>query len=72
MTFCFSINNLDINQSYFKGKVKRQKVDYTINIQTQRRGKVLKLPFGFIPKKDKVVVRLTGPSELVCRRLHSI
>ena len=65
MTFSFKIDNLDINQSYFKGKVTNEDSKYTINIQTQRRGKVLKLPNGFIPKKDKVVVRFSGPSELV-------
>lgn len=65
MTFSFKIDNLDINQSYFKGKVNHQDERYTINIQTQRRGKVLKLPNGLIPKKDKVVVRLSGPTELV-------
>ena len=65
MTFSFKIENLDINQSYFKGKVSHQDERYTINIQTQRRGKVLKLPTGFVPKKDKVGVRLTGPTELV-------
>ena len=65
MTFSFKIDNLDINQSYFKGKVDNQDEKFTINIQTQRRGKVLKLPNRFVPKKDKVVVRLSGPTELV-------
>ena len=64
MTFCFSVENLDINQSYFTGKVRHKESSYMINIQTQRRGKVLKLPFGFKPKTDKVVVRFTGPTEL--------
>lgn len=45
------------------GKVEFQNEQYTINIQNQKRGKVLKLPFGIIPKKNKVIVRLTGPND---------
>jgi len=46
------------------GKVEFQNSQYTINIQNQKRGKVLKLPFGIFPKKNKVIVRLTGPNDL--------
>lgn len=56
----FRIENLDIRQSYFFGKVLRHDTEYNINIQNERRGKVLRLPFGIVPKKDKVLVRLTG------------
>jgi len=45
------------------GKVEFEGEQYTINIQNQKRGKVLKLPFGIIPKKNKLIVRLTGPSD---------
>lgn len=45
------------------GKVEFQNETYTINIQNQKRGKVLRLPFGIIPKKNKVIVRLTGPND---------
>lgn len=61
--YSFRINRLDIFQSYFMGKVKDKDNEYTINIQNQRRGKVLKLPSGVIPKKDKLIVRLTGPKD---------
>lgn len=60
----FKINRIDIFQSYFTGKVEFQNSQYTINIQNQKRGKVLKLPFGIIPKKNKVIVRLTGPGDV--------
>lgn len=60
----FKINRIDIFQSYFTGKVEFQSSQYTINIQNQKRGKVLKLPFGIIPKKNKVIVRLTGPGDV--------
>lgn len=60
----FQINKLDIFQSYFFGTVKFRNDEYKINIQSQRRGKVLKLPFGIIPKRDKLIVRLTGPEDI--------
>ncbi len=60
----FSIQRLDIHQSYFVGKVKLKGQEYTINLQDQRRGKVLKLPFGLKPKKERMVVRLTGPGDI--------
>ena len=40
----FKIEKLDIAHSYFKGKVRLEKDEFTINIQDERRGKVLRLP----------------------------
>ncbi len=60
----FRIINLDIRQSYFFGKVERNDEEFKINIQNERRGKVLRLPFGVIPKKERLVVRLTGPGDI--------
>ncbi len=60
----FKIVKLDIFQSYFFGDVEFRADPYKINIQAQRRGKVLRLPFGIVPKKSKVVVRLSGPDDL--------
>ena len=60
----FRIINLDIRQSYFFGKVEKDAEEYKINIQNERRGKVLRLPFGVIPKKERLIVRLTGPRDI--------
>lgn len=60
----FHITKLDIFQSYFFGEVEFRGDRYKINIQNQRRGKVLRLPFGIIPKKEKIIVRLTGQDDL--------
>ena len=60
----FKIINLDIRQSYFFGKVERNDEEFKINIQNERRGKVLRLPFGIIPKKERLIVRLTGPGDI--------
>ncbi len=60
----FKINKLDISQSYFFGKVEFRDDKYKVNIQNQKRGKVLKLPFEIKPKKQKLIVRLTGPGDL--------
>ena len=57
----FEIIKLDIHQSYFVGKVIFRGDEYTINIQDQRRGKVLKLPFEIESKREHMIVRLTGP-----------
>ncbi|NIQ05595.1 MAG: hypothetical protein GWO20_07675 [Candidatus Korarchaeota archaeon] len=59
----FDITKLDIHQSYFVGKVLFRGDEYTINIQDQRRGKVLKLPFDIESKKEQMIVRLTGPTD---------
>ena len=61
----FQIKKLDIFQSYFFGKVEFRNDEFKVNIQNQKRGKVLKLPFGFQPKRDRLIVRITGPKDLV-------
>lgn len=60
----FKIIKMDIFQSYFFGEVEFMGDVYKINIQNQKRGKVLKLPFGIIPRKEKMIVRLTGPNDI--------
>jgi len=60
----FKIIKLDIFQSYFFGETEFRNDRYKVNIQNQRRGKVLKLPFEIKSKNDKVIVRLTGPEDM--------
>ncbi len=60
----FKITKLDIFQSYFFGEVDFNSDKYKINIQNERRGKVLKLPFWIKPRNEKIVVRVTGPDDL--------
>ena len=60
----FRIIKIDIFQSYFFGKVEQQGREFSVNIQNQRRGKVLKLPYGMQLKKPKVIVRLTGENDI--------
>ena len=60
MVYEFKINRLDIRESYFLGKIQLAEEEYTVNIQTERRGKVLKLPFGMHSKKQKVLDEMTG------------
>jgi len=38
-------------QSYFFGDVEFRNDGYKVNIQNQKRGKIVKLPFEIIPKK---------------------
>ena len=64
MALSFKIQYLDINQSYFKGKADFRGDEYSINIQNERRGKVLKLPFKPKSSKERMLVRLTGPGDL--------
>ena len=64
MALSFRIQRLDINQSYFKGKADFRGDEYTINIQNERRGKVLKLPFKPKSKKERMLVRLTGTGDV--------
>jgi len=71
MKYIFQIQYLDIRESYFKGKVrfestwnynepsKHEKDEFTINIQDERRGKVLRLPFPLNTQK-RVLVRCSG------------
>jgi len=60
----FKIDKLDIFQSYFFGQVEFRNDKYKINIQNQKRGKVLKLPFKINSKKTQMMVRFTGPVDL--------
>lgn len=60
----FKITKLDIFQSYFFGEVDFHSDKYKINIQNERRCKVLKLPFKIKPKNEKIIVRMTGPEDL--------
>ena len=60
----FKILRLDINQSYFFGEVEYEKEEFKINVQNERRGKVLKLPFGFSPKKERMIIRFTGLGDI--------
>ena len=60
----FKIIKIDIFQSYFFGEVEFRNDKYKVNIQNQKRGKVLKLPFRIIPKKEKMIVRMTGSEDL--------
>ena len=58
------IEKLDIFQSYFFGKVEFREDKYKVNVQNQKRGKILKLPFPINSKKDQFIVRFTGPNDL--------
>ena len=60
MNYVFKIEKLDIFESYFKGKVRIGKDEFTINIQNERRGKVLRLPF-LLNTQKRVLVRCSGP-----------
>ena len=60
----FKIEKLDIFQSYFFGKVEFRNDHYKVNIQNQKRGKVLKLPFPINSKKEQFIIRFTGPNNL--------
>ena len=60
MGYIFQIEYLDIHESYFKGKVRFQNDEFTINIQDERRGKVLRLPFPINAQK-RLLVRCSGP-----------
>ena len=60
----FKIKKMSINQSYFFGEVEYFSDKYKVNIQSERRGKVLKLPFEIKSKNEKVMVRITGPGDL--------
>ena len=60
----FKIIKLDIFQSYFFGEVEFRSDIFKVNIQNQRRGKILKLPFEIKSKNEKVIVRMTGDNDL--------
>jgi hypothetical protein len=60
-TIKIKIIHFNIFESYFKGKAEHKDNEYTINIQNERRGKVIRLPFE-VPNKKCFLVRLSGPS----------
>ena len=60
-TLKIKIMHFNIFESFFKGKAMYQGNEYTINVQNERRGKVIRLPFE-IQNKKKLMVRLSGPS----------
>ncbi len=64
MVLNFKIKFLDIHQSYFIGKAELKDEEYNINIQNERRGKILKLPVKPKSEKERMVVRLTGPGNI--------
>ena len=80
--YVLQIKHLDIHECYFKGLVKYMYASpkgtkpsfthslFTINIQDERRGKVLRLPFPISnhiggtsghPQNPRVLVRCSGP-----------
>ena len=65
MKFDFKIKFLNIYESYFKGKVDFRGDEYTINIQSERRGKIVKVPFDVSTEKSRFLVRLSGPNDIV-------
>ena len=60
----FKITKLDIFQSQFFRKTEFRSDKYKINIQNQRREKVLKLPFEIKSKNEKIIVRVSGKGNL--------
>ena len=60
----FKIEKLDIAESYFKGKVRLEKDEFTINIQDERSGKVLRFPMEIKTEKN-VLVRCAGAGVFV-------
>ena len=72
MGFVFTISKLDILESFFLGKVQLEDDEYTLNIQTIRRDKVLKLPFGMSLKNQRALVRMSGPNGVVIEDLSLI
>ena len=69
MGYDFVISKLDIRESFFLGKVLFDNNEYTVNIQTIRREKVLKLPFGMALKNQNALVRMSGPNDVVIEDL---
>jgi hypothetical protein len=64
MVLNFKIKYLNIHQSFFYGKVELKEEEFTINIQNEKRGKVLKLPVKPQSEKQRLLVRLTGPGDI--------
>ena len=60
-TIKVKIKYLNIYESYFKGKADHEGKEYTINIQNERRGKVIRFPFE-PPNRKSLMVRVSGKS----------
>lgn len=58
------IKHLDINESFFLGKVTHENNEYKINIQGHWKEKLIKLPFK-LEHDGKVLVRFSGPGDAV-------
>lgn len=56
------IKNLDIAESYFKGKAEFEGKEYSINLQGHWTEKLIKLPFA-VPNTKKVLARLSGAGD---------
>ena len=69
MGYDFVISKLDIRESFFLGKVLLDNNEYTVNIQTIRREKVLKLTIGKVLKNQKALVRMSGRNGVVIEDL---
>lgn len=52
------ILNLSIQESYFVGRCELDGIEYSLNIQNQSGGKVVKFPFEY--DEDKVLIRISG------------
>ena len=63
MTMSFAIARLDIMQGGFAGRADFRGDRYTVNIQPEKRGKVLRLPFRPGTGRTRFVVRLTGKAD---------
>jgi len=62
MSLGFKIQFLNIYESYFKGKVENE--GSTQSIFKMKEEEVLKLPLPLNTKKDRILVRLTGPGDI--------
>ena len=63
MPLGIKIKYLNIYESYFKGKGEFEGKEYTIHIQNERRGKIIRFPFQ-PPKKERLLVRLSGAGDI--------
>ncbi len=65
MPYGLKIKKLDIQESYFVGDAELDDAKYKINIQHEGRlGKAILFPFPK-PKKQRILVRLSGPDKYV-------
>ena len=63
MPLGIKIKYLNIYESYFKGKGEFRGQEYTIHIQNERRGKIIRFPFKH-PNKERLLVRLSGSGDI--------